>query len=208
MKKFRGLLKFTFSNFGPILIFYLANHFYGITVAVCASIVWTIGEVVLLRLSRKPVGTFFKFSATIAIVFGLVDMYFQKSLLFQYEASLTNVMVGLFFLSSLFGEKPIIREFAEAQGRISKELSPDSEYYFKFLTIVWSVYMFAKAAFYFWVAAKFSLEEGLVIRSVVGNVTFYGLLAISIFGSKQIKFILAKLKLLPSVATIREQREL
>jgi len=36
---------------------------------------------------------------------------------------------------------------------------------------------------------------------VLGNATFYGLLAISIFGAKTIKGILGNLKMLPSTKT-------
>lgn len=198
MQKMVGLLKFLFSNFGPLLVFYVTNHFYGLKIAIVASVVWTFAEVVHHLVKKKPISMFFKFSAGITIVFGLVDLYLQKSFLFKYEATLSNIMVGVFFACSLFNKKPIIREFAEAQGQIPKELSPDSEYYFKFLTVVWSGYSFAKAIGYFWIASRYSLEEGLAIRVVIGNVTFYSLLAVSIFGSKQIKFILAKLKMLPS----------
>jgi intracellular septation protein A len=198
MNKIIELLTFVFRNFGPLLIFYSTNHFFGLKTAVAASIVWTAGEIVFHRIKKKPITTFFKFSASITIVFGMVDIYLQQSLLFKYEAALSNVIVGIFFTSSLFGKKPIILEFAEAQGRISSELSQDGEYYFKFLTVVWSLYSFIKAGFYTWVASNYPLEEGLAIRGVVGNATFYGLMLISIFGSKQIKFALAKLKMLPS----------
>lgn len=198
MNKAVGLIRFAFSNFGPILVFYSANHFLGLKVAVLSSIIWTIGETAFHIARKKPISTFFKFSAGITIAFGLVDLYLQQSFLFKYEAALSNVMVGAFFASSLFGKKPIIREFAEAQGRISKDLTPDGEYYFKFLTVVWSIYSFAKAAFYVWVASNYSLEEGLATRATVGNLSFYALLFLSIFGAKQIKFALLKLKMLPS----------
>ena len=192
------IAKFALKNFGPLLVFYIANHFYGLKIAVALSVVWTVGEIIWLLASKQSLSLFFKFSAAVTIGFGLVDLYLQQTLLFKYEAALSNAMMGVFFALSLFSEKPIIREFAEAQGRISSELSPDGEYYFKFLTVVWTIYMFSKAGFYLWLASAYSLEGGLAIRATVGNSTFYCLLAISIFGSAQIKAILARLKLLPS----------
>lgn len=198
MTKLLELVRFAVANFGPILVFYISNHFFGLQIAVIASIIWIVGEIVFHIIKKIRLSPFFKFSAGITIVFGLIDLYLQRSLLFKYEASLSNAMVGVFFALSLLKEKPIIREFAEAQGRISSDLTPDSEYYFKFLTVVWTVFMFAKAAFYFWVAQKYSLEEGLAIRAGVGNISFYALLGISIFGSAQIKAMLAKAKMLPS----------
>lgn len=41
-------------------------------------------------------------------------------------------IIGAFFAISLLSKKAIIREFAEAQGRISSELTPDVADYFKF----------------------------------------------------------------------------
>lgn len=198
MSKAFGLLRFLSSNFGPILAFYIGNHFWGIRAGVVATVIWTVSEIGINLVNKKPTSTFFKFSAVIAIAFGLVDLYLQQTIFFKYEAALSNVMVGCFFAASLLGEKPVIQEFAEAQGRIEKKLSPDGEYYFKFLTVVWSLYSFLKAGFYAWVAANYNLEEGLAFRLIVGNVTFYALLLVSIFGSKQIRFLLGKLKMLPS----------
>ena len=145
------------------------------------------------------------FSAGITIVFGLLDMYLQKSLFFKYESTVTSILFGCYFAASLRGEKPLIQEFAEAQGRIKKEISPDSSYFFRFITIVWSLYYFLKAAFYGWVATKYSLEEGLAIRGVVGNISMYGLLFVSIFGARQIKAALGKLRLLPSTRSDVQQ---
>jgi intracellular septation protein A len=198
MSKLKGMLSYALANFGPLLVFYISNHFFGLRTAIISSVVWVLGEIVFQVLNKRPLSLFFKFSALITIVFGLIDLYLQKSFLFKYEASLTNVMVGVFFALSLINEKPIIREFAEAQGRISKNLTPDGEFYFKFLTVVWACYMFIKAGFYFWVAEKYNLEEGLAIRASLGNISFYALLGLSIFASNQIKFVLAKARMLPS----------
>lgn len=202
MDKAFGLIRFAFLNFGPILVFYFANHFFGLKVGVGCAVLWTLGEIFYRLITKKPISTFFKFSATITVLFCLVDLYLEQSVLFKYEAALSNILVGAFFVSSLWAEKPIIQEFAEAQGRVSGKLSPDGEYYFRFLTVVWSIYSFVKAAFYFWVASNYSLEEGLAIRATVGNASFYALLFISIFGVKQIRFALGKMRMLPSARKI------
>ena len=193
-----GLIRFVFLNFGPLLVFYAANHFYGLKVAVLVSVIWTVGEILFKVVQKLPVSPFFLFTAAVVVIFGLVDLYLQQSVLFKFEAALSSMMMGVFFAASLFGGKPIIREIAEAQGRIAKELSPDGEYYFRFLTQAWSFSFFAKAAFYVWVALNYSLEQGLVIRGIVGSATTYGLMFVSIFGAKQIKGLLAQLGLLPS----------
>jgi intracellular septation protein A len=197
MTKLKILSSFLFSNFGPLIIFYFCNHFWGLKVALAATVIWTIGEIIFKKLKGKELSQFFIFTATITIVFGLIDIYLQQSIFFKFEAPLTNFVVGLYFALSLFG-KPLIQEFAEQQGRIAGTLSADTEYYFKFLTLVWAFYMWAKSVVYIWVAMNMTLEEGLVFRTIFGSISFYGLLGISIFGAPMIKPLLARAKFLPS----------
>ncbi len=198
MKKLRNLLRFVFLNFGPIVLFYAGLILSGLKAAVIVSVAWTLGEILYHKIKKKSFSKFFIFSSAVVIGFGVVDLYLQKSVLFRYEAVATNVLVGAFFGFSLFGKKPLIQEFAEAQGRMPKELTPDRAFYFRFLTSVWTFYFFLKAGFYLWVADAYGFGEGLAIRTAVGNITFYALLYASIFGSKQGRYVLGKLRLLPS----------
>ena len=55
MSKVIGLLNFALTNFGPIITFYAANHFFGLKVAVLASVVWTLGEIVFHIIRKKPI---------------------------------------------------------------------------------------------------------------------------------------------------------
>ena len=155
-------------------------------------------EIAIYKVKKKPISIFFLYSAAITVLFGGIDLYLKESVLFKYEATISNILVGCFFASTLLGKKPIIQEFAEAQGRISKELSLDGQFYFKFITLIWSVYFWLKAAIYAWLASRVSIGEGFLIRTLIGSASFYALLAISIFGYKFFHRILKKLKLLPS----------
>jgi intracellular septation protein A len=202
MEKVKSLAKFILGNFGPILVFYVSNHFFGLRVAVLASILWTVGEVCTYRLKGKSLSTFFKFSAGITILFGIIDIYLQRTVFFKYEASVTTFLVGCYFGSTLLSEKPLIQEFAEAQGRIKDKIDPDMVYLLRFLTIIWTSYLFIKAGFYAIIAGRYTLEEGLAIRGVIGNVSFYGLLFVTTVGANKIKSILAWAKLLPSVRNV------
>jgi len=79
MQKFAGLIKFAISNFGPIAVFYGANQVWGLRVAVAATVVWSIGEIALYKIFRRPISTFFLFSAGITILFGAIDIYLQQT---------------------------------------------------------------------------------------------------------------------------------
>lgn len=195
-EKLRGLLKFAFNNFGPVIVFYAVNHFYGLKPAIAVSTIFSVGEIAYkIRKGQKITGMF-KFTALITLVFGAVDLYAQQSFLFKYESAVTNVFTGLFFGASIFGEKSVIHEYYE-NTKDPKPLTRDRLAYFKILTGVWVAYFFAKAAAYAWLAGRVSLEQGMVIRTLLGSGTLYVMLAISIYGSKKIFPMLKSLGMLP-----------
>ena len=187
-------LKIIFLQFGPLIAFYGANHFWGLKAGILTSLVWAVAEVVYSLWAKKPLTFFFWFSSGIAIVFGVIDLFLQRSFLFKYEGSLTNAIVGGMFAITLFKKKPLLNEMVRAQIQTQKglasppELIPEVSDYLWALTWIWTFYQFAKAAFYFWVAGNYPLEKVLIIRTVVGNVSMVVLLAASVLAKK---FILA-----------------
>jgi intracellular septation protein A len=200
MDKFRTLAKIAFENFGPVLVFYAVNHFYGLKPAIAASILYTTAEIISKVSKNKKLTSLFKFSAIMTLVFGAVDLYSQQIFMFKYEACVSNVFTGLFFGASLFSEKTVLQEFREKSGD-SKPVTRDRVAYFKILTAVWTIYFFAKASAYFWMASHMSLEKGLLIRTLLGSMSFYALLLISIFGSKKLFPLMKKWNLLPNSET-------
>jgi len=206
-QKLGALARVLFDNFGPVIVFYGVNHFYGLKMAIIASTVFSIAEIVLKALRGAKVTPLFKFTAVITLVFGCVDLYAQQSLLFKYESVATSLFLGIFFASSIFGGKTVIQEYTEAQGD-QRPVTADRVAYFKILTGVWVLYFGLKAAAYYWIASNYSLEQSLVIRTVVGSGTLYAMLFVSIFGSKKIFPLLKKYGLLPEESTSRSTNEL
>lgn len=196
MEKLKGLVRFALENFGPILVFYGVNHSYGLKPAILASTAYTLLEVTYKFIKKEKLSSLFKFTAALTLLFGAVDLYSQQSFLFKYEACVTNIFTGLFFAASLFSEKTVIQEFREKNGNPAPA-SRDRIAYFKILTIVWVLYFFAKAGAYYWMASSMSLEEGFLIRTILGSASFYALLFISIVGSKKIFPLMKQWGLLP-----------
>lgn len=196
MEKLRALAKFAVENFGPILVFYGINHFYDIKSAIVASTLYSLGVIAYQIRKREKLTSLFKFSAIVTLIFGAVDLYSRQSFLFKYEACVTNIFTGIFFGASLFSNKTVIQEFREKSGNV-KPLTRDRVAYFKILTLVWTAYFFLKAGAYYWMASTMSLEQGLLLRTILGSASFYALLFISIVGSKRIFPWMKKMKLLP-----------
>jgi len=199
MEKVRSTLKFLLMNFGPLIVFYVANHFFGLKMAIGISLVFTIAEVIYQKIKNEPITPFFLFSAIMSIVFGLVDLYLPHAVFFNYEAAFTNMITGIFFVIGAFGKKPLIQEFAEKRQKFERPSAPDLVYFFRIFTLVWATYFFVKAGLYVWLAQlPISTEEKMAIRGTAGGASFYAMLAISIFGGKKLYLFSKKMGWLPS----------
>ncbi len=201
VEKITSALIFIFSNFGPLVIFSFANHFFGLKIAIAASLVFLIAEVLYQKSKKKPISEFFIFSAVTSIVFGVVDLTLTEAVLFNYEAVITNVITGFFFIYGAFKKKPLIQEFAEKREKFKNGTSPDLIHFFRIFTLVWATYFFMKAAFYVWVAAQpISTEEKIAIRSTIGGGSLYALIALSTFGGRRMFHFFKRLGWLPENA--------
>lgn len=173
------------ANLGPFLVFYVANHFWGLRPAVATTIVFTLVEIVWKRPNGQASNQFFKFVAAITITFGLFDMVAEESFLFKYEACATNILTAAFFASTLFSKKSIIQEFYEQRAN-ARPWTSSLARYFKWLTLVWVFYFLVKAAIYLQMANAYSIEQELTVRGILGWASFALMLGVSIYGSKKL----------------------
>lgn len=198
MEKLKGVAIFLYKNFGPLIVFYIANHFWGLKTAILVSLVFTVIEVVQLKASKKEITTFFKFSVAMALVFGVLDLTLENAFFYKIEASITNLFTAFFFGITLFQPKPLIQQFAEQQGRTSKDQSEDKTFFFRLLTMVWTFYFIIKATIYLWINLNSDVEQGLIVRAIIGNVSFGIMLFVSIGLARPIWNLLVQLKVMPS----------
>src|SRR4051812_1746654 len=108
MKTFFG---FAVENFGPLILFACVNHFWGLKPAIGVAILSSFVEIVRKFYRKKPISVLFKFTSAMTVIFGAINLYAQHSFLFQYEATVTNLLTAAFFAASTFGEKAVLEEF-------------------------------------------------------------------------------------------------
>ncbi|MBL7672123.1 MAG: septation protein IspZ [Bdellovibrionaceae bacterium] len=198
MEKIKGIALFFYKNFGPLIVFYVANHFWGLKTAIAVSLVFTVAEIIHYKISKKEITTFFKFSVALTFVFGVLDLTLENAFFYKIEATVTNLFTAFFFGITLFQPKPLIQQFAEQQGRTLKEQSIDKTFFFRLLTMVWTFYFILKAILYLWINLNSDLEQGLIVRTIIGNVSFGIMLFVSIGLARPIWNLLVKLKVMPS----------
>jgi intracellular septation protein A len=194
--QFIRLLRFAFDEFGPLLVFWSAVRFADIKTAIIVSTAWSIGQISYKIYKKERFTNFFKFSAAMTVVFGILDTWMTTPVFFKYESVFTNIVTGIYFAMTLRTNKSFIQEWVEKKNGTSME-NRNAILRCQILTLVWTQYFFAKAAYYFYVASNYSLEEAILIRSTVGTVSFYALLGVSIVFGKRILTFFQTRGLLP-----------
>ena len=198
MNSIKQIIIFIMSNFGPLVGFYVVNAIWGFKAAVIISILLVFTEFFILKYKNQKMSSFFIFSSLIIIVFGIADLIIQEPFFFKFEAPLTNLFFAIFFGISLFKEKSIIQEFAEARKDVSIEQTADKKYFFKLFTIFWCSYFLIKAVVYLCLSFYTTFDQAVILRMIVGKVSFWIMMFISTVLPRQIWKIMEYFKLLPS----------
>ena len=154
----------------PILIFYVFDLGWSLRAAIVASALWSIGEVAL-RLSRgQKIDSLFKFSAVTTLVFGGLDLLITQPRFFSYEAVVTNLVTGSFFLMMASSDiTPLLKQAKAMQPGL--EIDADMQPRMRLAVSACGLCCFGKALLYAWVAIHFPVEKAMAIRSVVGTAT-------------------------------------
>lgn len=200
MEKIKGILKFLFLNFGPLIVFYSINKFFDFKIAVICSIVFVGFEFLYLKISKKTISSFFIFTSLLVVVFGLLDIFLAQAFFFKLEAGILNLISAAYFALSLFRPKSIIEEVARQKGQASAEhkLQEDQTFFFKVLTALWTVYFLVKAIAFMWVNFTTDIQEGLIYRMTLGPLSFWVLIGLSYGLGPTLWRTLERYKLMPS----------
>ena len=175
---------FLLIDFLPMIVFLLVESFFSEKEAMLASIIAILIFFLIYKINKILISKIFYLISGLTIIFGIIDILSGGSpFLLKYESVITNFVTGLFFLLSIKNNGSIIQDFAIKQKRFSEEhLSYEMIKFFKIWTLIWIIYFFMKSLLYFWIANEYSYKDGFLIRLIVGNVSFYTLLFLSIFG--------------------------
>jgi intracellular septation protein A len=87
-----------FNNFGPLLIFYVANHFLGLKTAIVTSTVFAVAEITFKIVRKGKIGGLLIFSTLMTLIFGVVDLYSANPFMIKYEPSVSNVLTGIWVM--------------------------------------------------------------------------------------------------------------
>ena len=181
-------LKMLMMSFAPLLAFYGVEHFFGLKIAIGATVGVTIGEIIYRKMRKEALGGFFYFIAITTIGFGLIDVFSSGTSFFKYEPAITNLVTGIYFIWGAAQPIPLIQEFAQKAGKIPENPPPALTLYLRVMTWIWVVYFLIKGIVYFAIANEPETSTGkmMVIRTLAGNASMFIMLAVSWLGGKPI----------------------
>jgi intracellular septation protein A len=198
MARLRRFLRFLFGDFGPLIAFWAFYLPFGIRAAIAATVLYVLGDFIHRVCYGRRFTRIYILSSSLAVIFGAIDLLAATPFMLKYEAVVTNVATGIFFVAGARGAKPLTQEFAEQRSGPFPERA-DVHRYFELFTYAWAAYFFVKAAAYYAIGQTYPLATAMAIRSIAGGISF----AIMIIGSAGIGrrgfFLLQRLGWLPKV---------
>jgi intracellular septation protein A len=192
-----GFLRYVVMEFGALIVFWVTLYAFGIKPAIAATIAFILLDAVYRWRAAIAVTRIYVLTSSLAVVFGAIDLYATNPFMIKYEAVITNIATGIFFVLSARGEKSMLQEMAERRQKFPDRA--DVRYFFRLFTLFWASYFFIKAAVYLWLGLILPLERALALRLVIGNVSLVAMLALSFLGGRRLFFLCRWLGLLPKV---------
>jgi intracellular septation protein A len=197
MTRLRRFLHFSLANFGPLIAFWAFYLAFGLRIAIAATIVYVVGDLAFRLHGRHPITRIYLLSSGLAVVFGAIDLVAATPFMLKYEAVVTNVATGIFFIAGANGAKPLIQELAEQRSG-PLPARRDVRRYFQFFTYAWAAYFLLKAAVYLALGAMLPITTALALRSAIGGISLAVMILASAALGQRGYFLMRRLGWLPA----------
>jgi intracellular septation protein A len=193
------LLGFALSEFGPLIVFMAIAFAFGAKAAIAGSVAFIAVDAVRRLRWRIPVTRLYVFSSVLTVMFGAIDLVAVTPFMLKYESVITNVATGLAFVIGARGAKPMLQELAEKQKNATFPEGADVRRFFQIFTLLWALYFFVKAAFYYYLGLVLPLTEAIALRSIIGSASLGLMILLSVTQGRRLFDLCRRLGLLPIV---------
>jgi intracellular septation protein A len=194
-----GMLRWVLAEFGPLVVFWILDFGFGIKVAIAGSIAFILADGAWRWWKGLAFTRIYLLISVLTLVFGSIDLLSATPFMLKYEAIITNLVTGGFFVLGARGPRPIIQELAEQRSGEDFSGRADVVRFFQIFTLVWAGYFFIKAGFYFAVGQMLPMVEAIAVRTVVGSASMALMVALSFSQGRRLFFLCQRLGLLPIV---------
>lgn len=184
----RAWVSFVFQNFLVPVAFFVVFRAQGAKSAIALAVAITLIQVLIQKLRRIPLSPFFLVASLFTIVFGMVDLLLTSPRFFRLQPFLQNFLIGLVFLVTLFRGKPLVEWFAASLPESVKPKEGELDRgYLRNTTWAWTIYFFAKAFLFLWLAYTVDLGELVLLRSLIGGLSLVAMFGAEVFYRKVVR---------------------
>jgi intracellular septation protein A len=175
-------LSVLFFEFATLILFWAVYWPFGIKPAIAAVVVYVIADAIRRRVQHVAFTRLYILVTTLTIVFVAFDLIVATPFMIQYEAVITNFILGGAFVAGSQGARPMLQNMAEDWTGEPFPPRADIRHFFMLFTLLWAFYFVAKAALYLWIALNFPLAQALAIRAAIGIPSLLAMVALSTQG--------------------------
>ncbi len=95
-------------GFLPLLIFIIADEFFGLTVGLITAIAFGIAETVFTYLRNRRVDKFILFDTSLILILGLISLLLQNDIFFKIKPGLIGIILVILLGVTAFSNNPLL----------------------------------------------------------------------------------------------------
>jgi len=162
-------------GFLPLLVFIIADEFFGLTAGLVVAIIFGIGQTIVTYLKEKRFDKFILFDTGLIIVLGLVSLLLQNDIFFKIKPGLVELILVALLGVTGFSSNPILikmsgrymqgMEFSDQQVHLMRVMMRRMFFVFTFHTVLifYSAFCMSKEAWVFISGGLFYILMGAVV---------------------------------------------
>jgi uncharacterized membrane protein len=152
----------------PAVLFYGVFAVAGVWVAIGFALGWSYGALIWRAATGRRTSGLLVLTAAVLTGRTLISVAADSTFLYFLQPIVTDTAIGLVFVVSLFGARPLVARLAGDFYPMTDEIAarPRIQRLFRVLTAMWALLYLGKATFTLWLLLSASLADFVLIKSV------------------------------------------
>jgi intracellular septation protein A len=157
-------------NFGAPLAFFVVFELVGAKPAIGLAVAVTVIQALMHWILSLPISPFYVVASGFTVGFGTIDLFIESPRFFRLEPFAQNFLIGAVFLISLKTRISILGWLASGlPAAFRPKIGPEMSGYLRRLTLIWGIYLLAKAFVFLYLAFQVDLGHLILFRSLIGG---------------------------------------
>jgi intracellular septation protein A len=157
-------------NFAAPIAFFVVFEWIGAKPAIGLAVLVTVIQALIHWILSVPISPFYIVASGFTVCFGTIDLLIESPKFFRLEPFAQNCLIGFIFLISLKTRISVLGWLVNGLPLAFRpKIGPEMMGYLRKLTMVWGIYLLAKAAVFLYLAYHVNLGHLILLRSLIGG---------------------------------------